>query len=117
VNWDIEKLESFFGAKVSQPPGLLDLTIRQMEFQAAGMHYLILLTDHDITIMFDPQRVPTPFPAFECTIRCDRIDEIQNLEPHSLRVLRLFEGEIIRVVITRTRDGDFSLSPHWQRDN
>jgi hypothetical protein len=87
--------------------------LREMRFSACGMNYQLWLVEERNWLFFkvDPVNTDVAFPALEFGFRCDRLREATaaGVGP----VLLFYSGETVRLAVTKTSAGCFSLSPNW----
>lgn len=84
-----------------------------MRFSAGGMNYQLWYFEEQGQLFFkaDPVNTEVAFPALEFGFRCDRVSETEarGVGP----VLLFYSGDEVRLGVTKTSEGCFSLSPNW----
>jgi hypothetical protein len=113
MHWQKERIESFFGA-----PFTSDGPTHELRFEGGGIRYLLWLDEQRESLFLrgDAHEPNCSFPAIEVGCQCRRIEEgeASGIGP----VLYFYASsekhlEHLRFCITRTREGWFSISPHW----
>ena len=106
---NLPQLEAFFDCKFEPT----DDTLHEMCFIAGDMHHLIWVDDVRNVCFFklDSTTIHVAFPAVEFGFKCSHVEET-NAGPFT-PVLLFYDGEEIRLAITKTKNGKFSFSPNW----
>ena len=82
-----------------------------MLFESGGLHYWIWLFEDRFSIRADPAKERQPLPAIEIEVKCDSVKDSETINGWKLLYFCV-DGQI-RLVITRSEPGRFSISPNW----
>ncbi len=105
---DRSLLETFFASRWDEFAQMSEL-----RFSACGMNYQLWYFEERNQFFFkaDPSNPEVAFPALEFGFRCDRVSETKagGIGP----VLLFHCDDEVRLAVTKTSEGCFSLSPNW----
>jgi hypothetical protein len=120
MKWNQPQVEQFFGGKFERTEAE---NVIDMRFVGGPVTCWLVISWQDdgalISLAADIEKHPTATPLFELGFRCARIDltEVSGMGPLLLfRASDSDDQDSIRLWVLRTRDGRFSISPHWPHE-
>src|SRR2546423_12945119 len=116
--WKRDQVEQFFGRSFNVAEGWLE-----MRFEIEGLKYRFWIHEpvNGVFLTVDPKDPDSPYPALEIGGRCGLITLKDSQECQHCHELYFYRGEQesiddLSFYITRTKEGTFSISPHWQNN-